>query len=466
MKRNRFFAIALLMLTVVTASAQTLNSAYFTQDYKYRHNMNPAFGNDRNYVALPTLGNLYIQTQSNFGYDAVIMKNPDAGINGQKSMATFLHPSIDAETALSGFNSGDNRLQVAVNVPIVSVGFSGFGGYNTIELNSRTCLGVLLPYGLLEFAKNTGNRHYDIGDITARAQSYVELAFGHSRRVTDHLRVGAKVKVLFGTARADVTMENVTADLSNAEKWVISGQATADMSMKGFTFKEETKDYKSRPGSYSYVNDVDVDKGGIGGVGAAVDLGAVYRLNDDWQFSASLLDLGFICWSNDVKAVNRNGQFEFEGFHDTEISKSSPNSFKNQGNSYADQLADFANLSNVGDYGSRTTGIGVSLNAGAEYSLPAYRKLSFGLLSSTRFQEDFTWTEARLSANWTPLSWLDGGVNAAVGTFGFSGGWVLNIHPSGFNIFVGMDHICTEQSKEGIPMSLNSSFNLGLNVAW
>jgi hypothetical protein len=198
----------------------------------------------------------------------------------------------------------------------------------------------------------------------------------------------------------------------------------------------------------------------------AVDLGASYKLNDDWSFSAALLDLGFISWSNDLQARNISNTFEFDGFHDAEVAKSSNNSIKNQGEKYSDQLAEFAHLQDQGDKGGRTTGIGASINLGAEYTLPVYRKLSFGLLSSTRFQGEYSWTEGRLSANWKPLGWLNGGMSFGVGSFGVSAGWLLNIHPKGFNFFVGMDHILGKQSKEGIPLSSKSSVNLGMNITF
>lgn len=43
-------------------------------------------------------------------------------------------------------------------------------------------------------------------------------------------------------------------------------------------------------GQISY-EDIDL---GPSGLGMAIDLGATYKLNDAWTFSASLLDLGFI----------------------------------------------------------------------------------------------------------------------------------------------------------------------------
>ena len=82
-------------------------------------------------------------------------------------------------------------------------------------------------------------------------------------------------------------------------------------------------------------------------------------------------------------------------------------------------------------------------------TMPFYRKLSVGLLSSSRLQGDNSWTEARLSANWSPLKWLNGGMNVAINYFTASSGWVLNIHPKGYNFFVGMDHILGRQSKRG-----------------
>lgn len=464
MKQKKLILVATLMLSVVAATAQSLNSAYFTDGYKYRHTMNPAFGNDQSYVSMPALGNINIRTQGNFGYDAIIKTNPNP--YGNKTMTTFLNPYIDANTALDGFNNGNNRVIGNVGITLLSAGFKAWGGYNTIEINSKTNFGVSLPYELFEFAKNTGNKNYDIGDINVGAMSYAEIALGHSRQLTDQLRAGAKLKVLLGIARADVKMENVKAELNDANQWLISAKGQADVSMKGFTYKQKAKEYKQKPGSYQYVNDAKVDGAGIGGFGLGIDLGASYKLNDDWSFSAALLDLGFISWSNDMQARNINDQFLFDGFYDRDVSKSSPNSFQKKGDEYSDQLAEFTNLQDQGDQGGRTTGIGTTLNVGAEYTLPMYRQLKFGLLSNTRFQGDYSWTEARLSANWEPLRWLDGGMSLGVGTFGASAGWLINIHPKGFNFFVGMDHILGKQSKEFIPLSSKASINLGMNITW
>lgn len=458
---------AALMAVGCSTAAQTINSAYFTEDYKFRHMLNPAFGNEQNYVSIPALGNISVNTHGNFGYRDVIMSNPMYPSLSSKKMTTFMNPYISAEDALSGFSTGNNRITGDVSLTILSAGFKAFGGYNTIEINSRTTTGVSLPYELFEFAKNTGNHSYNIGDINAHAQSFAEIAFGHSRQINDKLRLGAKLKVLVGLGRADVKMRNMKADLTAEDKWTITGEATTDVSMKGFSYVSEEKEYNIEgSGTYERVNDVDLDGVGVGGFGMAIDLGGVYEINEDWTVSASVLDLGFISWTNDMLAENRSKSFVFNGFHDVSVTSDRGEEIDTKVDRYGDQLADFANLTDMGDKGGRSTGIGATINVGAEYTLPVYRKVSFGALCTSRINGAYSWTEGRLSANYAPLNWLDGGVSFAVNSFTTSMGWVLNLHPKGYNFFIGMDHILGKTSKEMIPLSSNASLTVGMNITW
>ena len=465
---NKYMALGLLSICSLHAMAQQLNSAYFTNDYKFRHTMNPAYGNEQNYVSMPGFGNVNVSLMGNFGYEDVIFDNPMFPSTSKDRLTTFMNPYISTADALKGFNSGDNKILGDVSITVLSAGFKGFGGYNTIELNARTSFGMSLPYELFEFAKNTGNRTYNIGNISANGQAFAELAFGHSRQINEKLRVGAKVKLLFGAGRGDVNIDNMKADLAADDKWTVSGHAKSEVSVKGFTYKTEEKEYKEEGrGTYQYVNDVDVDGAGLGGFGLAFDLGGVYKINNDFTVSAALLDLGFIKWSNNMVAVNGGEEFVFNGFHDVAVNEDRGGSTMSmQGDKYSDQLADFANLQDKGDEGGRTTGIGATLNLGCEYTLPVYRKITFGVLSSTRFRGDYSWTEARVSANWTPLKWIDGGVNMAFGSYRNSFGWVVNFHPKGYNFYVGMDHTLGKVSKEFIPLNSNAAVSVGMSVAW
>jgi hypothetical protein len=103
------------------------------------------------------------------------------------------------------------------------------------------------------------------------------------------------------------------------------------------------------------------------------------------------------------------------------------------------------------------------MNIGVEYAMPFYKKLSVGLLSTTRFQGEYTWNEERISATISPVKWFELSANFGFGTRGSSFGWVANIHPRGFNLFIGMDHMMGTLSKQGVPLKSNTGLTLGIN---
>jgi hypothetical protein len=39
----------------------------------------------------------------------------------------------------------------------------------------------------------------------------------------------------------------------------------------------------------------------------------------------------------------------------------------------------------------------------------------------------------------------------------------MDVHPKGFNMFIGMDHTLGKLAKQGIPLSSNAEFSMGIN---
>jgi hypothetical protein len=289
------------------------------------------------------------------------------------------------------------------------------------------------------------------------------------------LNYGDILKAVDGEMQTDMPMsmisELVRNQLETGDEWTItSGDALAEVNMKGIQFVNTTDDYETG-GTYQHVDfgETDVDGSGTSGFGLGLDLGAEYQVMEGLTVSAAVNDLGFINWSNIILLTQKKGQFEFDGFHDLAVkdANAAPGStFKEQKNNYADQLTDFVSLQNQGDQGSESKTLAATANVGVEYQLPIYKPLTFGLLGQHHFNGDYSWTEGRLSANWSPLKWLNGGVNVAINNFCTSAGWVLNIHPSGFNFFIGMDHILGKTTKEFVPLSSNANLAVGMNVTF
>ncbi len=56
------------------AIAQNLNTSYFMDGVTTRHELNPAFEPEYNYVSMPLLGNIGVNLGSNFGLKDFIKK--------------------------------------------------------------------------------------------------------------------------------------------------------------------------------------------------------------------------------------------------------------------------------------------------------------------------------------------------------------------------------------------------------
>lgn len=467
MKKIVYYSLmAALAVTPLFSQAQSLESAYFVEDYQYRHHLNPAFDNNGGYFSFPLLGNYNLEINGDFGLGDLIFDNPQYGNGSDKRYTTFMNPYLDPSVALSGFKKGANHLLTDMSFPVLSFGFRTGESYHTFDVSSKTQFGMSAPYDLFELAINTSNRNYVIDNMGAQVQSRIDIAYGYSRKINDQFRIGAKVKAIIGLARADIKMENLQFDLSSTEQWIMRGRAVADLAVKGLSLVSNSKENASQTNYYNYVCGVEMDMPGIGGIGYGLDLGMVYDVTENFTVSAALTDLGSIIWKNNVQAATPDEEYIFDGFHNVDIIGDSGNTFTNQTASFMDQLKDFAHLEDQGNQGTRTTPLGCNLNLGIEYKLPVYNQLSFGLLSTSHFDGAYSWNVERISANWFPNKWLDGGVNLSFGSFGINMGYIINLHPQGFNIFIGTDHLLGTYTKEGIPLGRGVSVNCGFNVTF
>jgi hypothetical protein len=439
------------------ATAQNLNSGYFTDGYLYRHTLNPAFGNDQSYVAMPALGNLNVGMNSNLRVDDILFN-----VNGRTAL--FLNPQVSTSEFLDGIHD-KNKITENLRLQILGTGFKAFGGYNTFEINARQDLGLNIPGSLFRLAKEgIENKTYDISNFNAHAGGYAEIALGHSRQINDQLRVGAKLKVLLGIANIDANFKKAQLTLGENE-WIGITAAEIQASIKSMKYEiEETeRGPEGEETTHKYVSGLDIDSWGINGFGLAFDLGAEYKLDKNWAFSASLLDLGYIGWNNNyVASTNGERQINTDKYI-FNVDEDASNSFENEADRLMEGLSALYELQDNGDMGSRSKALAATMNLGVQYTPDFYDKLSFGLLNSTRMAGKYSWTEFRLSANVAPTNIFSASANMALCTYGTSFGWLLNFHPSGFNLFVGMDHTLGKLAKQGVPLSGRANVNIGIN---
>ncbi|MDE5658300.1 MAG: hypothetical protein K2I25_04575 [Muribaculaceae bacterium] len=451
MKKTYTAIAGALLAGVCAVSAQSTQSGYFVDGYTYGYQLNPAKGNDFNFVAMPGLGNINVAMRGNLHVSDVLYN-----INGKTT--TFLNPGISAAEVMGNL-SDHNKIGSDISINLLSGGFKAWGGYNTVSISARANMGVSIPKSLFSLVKEgISNQTYDISDMQVNASAYAELALGHSRQLNEQWRVGAAMKFLIGGAGMDARLNNATLTLGT-DSWTVTSDAEMRTNIKGSAYKTKINDNTGR----RYVSGLDFAFDGLNGFGLGLDLGAEFRLNDDWKFSAALLDLGFISW-NDTQLATTDGPQTFTTDRYTfNPDDDADNSFKNEWEKFRDDLSVLYQMDDKGSCGARTQALSTTMNIGAEYTLPVYRGLKFGLLNTTRFAGKFTWTDFRLSANVAPCKAFSAGINAVAGTYGIGFGWLLSVHTTGFNMFLGMDRTLGHTAKQGVPLNSNAAVNFGIN---
>ena len=463
--RNRYYArrfgiVAMLLLVAVAVTAQSaLRTGYFLNGNPYRYRLNPALMNERNYIAMPIIGNIGINTAGNVGYDNFVFNALDTD-----DKVTFMHSSVDADDFLNGLDS-ENKIRANVDLVLLSGGFCAFGVYHTVDVGFRSRTNINVPYDLFRFMKVKGASDYSFTNLNFNTKNYLDLALGHSRKITDELTVGARVKFLFGLAYADLMVDRMDITM-NGFNWTINARGSANIALGGeFGYSDEkTINGKTAVNGYRGVSP------GLNGFGMGLDLGASYDLSDvlveGLSVSAALNDIGYMKWKKVSKGeISPDNPYVFNGFtnigfHDGFTGADIQEQFE----SLQEDLEDFFTLEDKGK-GSEKCALDATLNLGAEYKMPFYDKLSAGILYTHGFGEFNEYNEVSMMLNWAPLRIFDFAVSGTTSTYGTNFGAMANIHMTGFNFFIGTDCFITNLNEDFIPKdNMNASVAFGVNI--
>lgn len=456
---SRKLATALLATTMAaTAGAQEMRSTYFLSTNNFRHQMNPALLDDA-YFSIPFFGQINVGATGNVGLKNFVYK-----LDGDPryKYTTFMNPNVSAAEFL-GDMPDRMHTDVYLNYNLFSVGFRGFGGVNLIELNLRSNTNIALPKELFEFMKCTGEKeHYQLEDIGVRSQSYAELALGHSHKINDRLTVGGKVKFLVGGAYGDLSVDKLDITM-NGDQWRIQGDARVNAAILDATLEYEDPS-KNAPDGRRRVKGIDDVAFSLPGFGVALDLGATFKLNEDLTLSAAVTDLGAINWKKVHKASSM-GDYTFDGFTDIYVASDHGNQkLGDQFESLGDDLEEMFSVYEDGE-GSKSQTLAATINVGAEYTLPVYRRLRFGALYTGRLNGIYSHHQGMFAVTVNPLNWFELSLNTAVGTTGWTTGGAMSLKAKHFNFYIASDRLLGKVSKEFIPLNqANANVSFGMTI--
>ena len=431
------------MLSSVVASAQSLNTSYFMEGSYFRTDLNPALTPTRGFVAIPILSGVALDVQSNFlSVDNFFFKR-DEGV------VSAFHGSVSPEEFLGRLPSVE-KLGLGLDMNVLSAGFFYNDMFWNFGVNLRANGDMTLSKDLFTALKTFGNGAYDLSGTELNLNAYAEVYVGTTYPVLDWIDVGARLKFLLGLCNASGSFDEISV---NASPDSISGLIRGQLRLSGMMFSQ------SEAVAGEVISADMLSMSGAMGFGLGLDLGTEIRLLDgDLKLSAAVTDLGFIKWSKKgTVRADVNGDLYFNGVNFNTGEADSAMEFKA---AYADAAAD-----------GYTTRLNCAINVGGEYNILDNR-IGFGLMSHTEFCPTFVRSELTASVNFRPLKWLSASLSHTVFARNDAGviGAALNIHPDGFNVFIGADYLDLTQVKYGtmnVPRranSVNVYMGIGFNI--
>ncbi|MBN2892833.1 MAG: hypothetical protein JXL97_13275 [Bacteroidales bacterium] len=322
---KKIFGLIIITIISLTSAWGQINTLYFNKNIYQSTDLNPARQHNCKFtLGLPAISSLYLDLKHT-GFSYADLFYEDATKPAEERFV------LD----IDGFYNtlGDNNYLFLHNkTNIFNVAFWVRDFYITFDANLNMQQNFTYPKSL--FAIKDGNYFTDdrFISLTGFAEDlniYTSYSIGVSKEVIPGLTVGGKLKLLKGIA--NVTTEDFQLD------WHVS---TADADIYDYTFDSKFDIRFAAPFPIEPEYDEDGNLAGVimdsdaymdelssnptgqlkslllsENTGFAVDLGVIYQINKKFEFSASILDLGFINWQTNPMIISTDqSSFVFSGF--------------------------------------------------------------------------------------------------------------------------------------------------------
>lgn len=471
--KTKYILIFLMAISFANTSAQNSQILYF-MNVPQKHLLNPALRPSNSlYIGLPVISGINFNINNNFiNFSDVFMK----GKTGD-SVNTILSPDYNINDFLAKIKD-KNFIETESEVQLFGLGFSaGKDLYVFLDINDRIDGNFVIPGDVFKLAL-LGNEQFvgskiDLSSLRNDMKYYREVGLGFSRNFTNKLRIGVKGKLLFGIA--DVSIDNKAFGITVNSNYTHTLDADLAVNMSGpFTVTKDAagkiKSITLDDSQFKTPSGVIAFMSGTKNLGLGLDIGASYDITSKLVVSASITDLGFIKWKNDVNNLVAKSKFEFSGLNMLDVINGTK-TIDQLGQEMIDSLKNSFNLS--GTKVPFTTDLPFGITFGGSYNLT--KSFSLGLLSYTRIISKQIRESATLSAN------LNFG-NAFSTSFSYTAanhqfdnlGFGLAFRPGIFQFYMVSDRIpivwnTVKTGKSTIPLPASwNTFNLrlGMNIAF
>ncbi|MBQ6287468.1 MAG: hypothetical protein IJK73_07440 [Bacteroidales bacterium] len=442
--------------------AQTLQTAYFSEDYAYSYRLNPAFHAGYSFVGLPFIGNSSAAYKGSFSLNDLFYKQAGERV-------TFMNQAVSSSDFLGNFKKGLNSISSESYSTLGAVGFKAGGMYNIVEVNFRNYLSGKLPYDLMRYLKDGATSHdsFDLSGLRAHATSFMEIGITSSWKLNRKLTIGMRFKGVIGQQNSYIDMDRmVIKHIGNEGLPGSTLEVSADGVLASAYDGYEIASMPASEGSSVALIDlrntrVGEPKGIMNGYGVGADVGILYD-DSSWQLSASVSDIGCIFWFHNLYGhaplSTRSIQVNFTPH--THGTKPIYNEFSDMGA----LLGDAFGFVMEDEYQALGL-LPLTVRLGAKYLYLS--DLSFGGLATFRYDDICPYFDLRGSVDYKLSKSIELIGSIGGGTHGISAGVFANLKWKFINLFAGTDNLFGTAGTAFVPSckgAPNGAF--GLNIIW
>lgn len=223
---------------------------------------------------------------------------------------------LDAMTRRDDFSS-------TVQIELLNIGFRGRNrpdDYYSFGMYLENDVVVYWPkdLALLAFEGNGGNnigRSFDLGDLSLRGEMVSVFHFGINRKLSNALTVGARAKLYSGVYQFQ-SIQNIGSFITTqGQNNIYVSSIVADMQLQtaGIESVFDILD-EDESGEGKELTKLFSKRAFLGGnLGLGMDLGFSYNPDPQLTITGSMLDIGFMNNSKDVKNYTLRGNASTEG---------------------------------------------------------------------------------------------------------------------------------------------------------
>lgn len=306
--RLRILPVFVLFLNPVFAQDKT---QYLLHEIPQTISLNPAITYScKNYIELPIISQIKAYYR-NSGFSHKQAFNGGKGTTGDTTQ-------LDLD-GLANALGNRNHIRVGGKINLLGIGIEYNDWFFSMNINNRSSSRLSFNRDIVDARDGNWDlttnlpREININGTGFHLLNFTEVALGASFLVYPGLSLGGRVKYLLGSAHLQTRRSDIRLLTSESP---IELTGLSDLLIRG------SLPATIRVGNDGYVEGINYNIQSFSDLipflfswnhGIAIDAGVIYDYSDKIELSASILDLGFIHWRNNINVISQEEDFVFQG---------------------------------------------------------------------------------------------------------------------------------------------------------